>query len=88
MIAFLPFHIIGMNNHLSNHLLHSIVQPIFFLEVYAHTAISFTKAFITLGIGNAKFIKILDIVMKVFCLFLFIISLVGLYFVMYGRWLG
>jgi hypothetical protein len=56
--------------------------------VYGHTAISFSKAFITLGIGNAKFIKVVDIVMTILCILIFIASVVGLYLVMYGRWLG
>ena len=88
IILLLVLHIIGMQNYLAPKILHSIVHPIFFLVVYAHTAISFSKAFITLGIGNAKFIKVMDIVMTILCILIFIASVVGLYLVMYGRWLG
>ena len=35
---------------------HMIVPPLFFAIVLAHIAVSTSKAFITLGIGNAKFI--------------------------------
>jgi hypothetical protein len=77
-----------MGNHLVPKVLHSIIHPLFFLVVYGHTAISFTKGFITLGIGNIKVIKIVDIIITVLCVLIFILSIVGLYLVMYGRWLG
>lgn len=88
IILLLPLHIIGMGNHLTPKVLHSIIHPLFFLVVYAHTAISFSKAFITLGIGNAKFIKIVDRVIAILCMFIFIASIIGVYLVMYARWLG
>ena len=88
IVLLLVLHIMGMQNHLEPKILHSIVHPIFFLVVYGHTAISFSKALITLGIGNAKFIKVVDIVMTILCILIFIASVVGLYLVMYGRWLG
>lgn len=88
MIVVLVFHIVGMGNHLNPKIFHSIIHPIFFMVVYVHSAISFSKAFITLGIGNIKFIKIVDIVSYIIFGVLFICSLIGLFFVMYGRWLG
>jgi large-conductance mechanosensitive channel len=88
IIILLPPHIIGMGNHLVPKVLHSIIHPLFFLVVYAHTAISFSKAFITLGIGNAKFIKIVDRLITILCMFIFIASIIGVYLVMYARWLG
>ena len=81
-------HIIGMGNHLAPKGLHSIIHPIFFLAVCGHTGISASKSFITLGIGNAKTIKVIDIVARILCILIFIASIVGLYLVMYGRWLG
>ena len=88
MVLLLAPHILGMGNRLAPKVLHSIIHPIFFLAVYGHTAISTSKAFITLGIGNAKTIKTIDIVMSILCILIFIASIVGLYLVMYGRWLG
>ena len=88
MVLLLVPHILGMGNHLAPKILHSIIHPIFFLAVYGHTAISTSKAFITLGIGNAKTIKVIDIVASILCILIFIASIVGLYLVMYGRWLG
>ena len=46
---------------------HMIVPPLFFAIVLSHIAVSAGKAFITLGIGNAKWIKVVNIVMKVIC---------------------
>ena len=88
MVLLLAPHIIGFGNRLAPKALHSIIHPIFFLAVYGHTAISCSKAFITLGIGNAKTIKVIDIVATVLCGLIFVASIVGLYLVMYGRWLG
>ena len=81
-------HIIGMGNRLAPKGLHSIIHPIFFLAVCGHTGISASKAFITLGIGNAKTIKVIDIIASILCILIFVASIIGLYLVMYGRWLG
>lgn len=86
MIVLLPVHIFGMKGYLVPHVFHTIVHPIFFLAVYAHTAISFSKAFVTLGIGNAKVIKAIDIATSIFVSLLFVVSVVGLCLVMYGSW--
>lgn len=88
IILLLIPHVIGMKQFLNPKILHSIVHPLFFLLVYGHTAISFSKAFITLGIGNAKFIKVIDILSTILCSLIFIASIIGLYLVMYARWLG
>lgn len=88
IVLLLVLHIIGMQNHLAPKILHSLIHPIFFLVVYGHTAISFSKALITLGIGSAKFIKVVDILMFILCVIIFTVSIIGLYLVMYGRWLG
>lgn len=60
-------------------LIHAIVPPVFFTIALGHVAVSTSKAFVTLGIGNAKFIKAVDILMKVVCAALLIASLVGFY---------
>ena len=86
MVVLLFAHIFGMQKWLIPHLLHTIIHPIFFLAVYVHTAISCSKAFVTLGIGNAKTIKVLDVAMGIFFALLFVLSVVGLCIVMYGSW--
>lgn len=59
---------------------HVIVLPLFFAIVLSHIAVSTSKAFITLGIGNAKFIKVVDIAMKVICGATLIAGVIGVYF--------
>ena len=44
-----------------------------------HAAISTGKAFITLGIGNARVLRVVDGIMKVLCGLTFAAALVGFY---------
>ena len=60
-------------------LVHDIVPPVFFTIAMAHVVISTPKAFITLGIGNAKFIKALSIAIRVLCLVVLIADIAGFY---------
>ena len=60
-------------------MVHAIVPPLFFAMVLSHIAISTSKALITLGIGNAKLIKIVDIVMRVICGATLIAGVIGIY---------
>ena len=88
IVLMIPLHILGMQSFLNPKIIHAILHPIFFFVVCAHTGISFNKAFISLGIGNAKLIKVLGIVIRVVCITIFVASCIGMYFVMYGKWLG
>lgn len=63
---------------------HVIVPPLFFAIVLTHIAVSTSKALITLGIGNAKFIKVVDIVMKVICGATLIAGVIGIYLRTFG----
>ena len=58
---------------------HAILPPLFFTVALIHAAVSVSKAFITLGIGNAKTVKIVDIVVKVLCLAMLIADVTGFY---------
>ena len=58
---------------------HAILPPLFFAVTLMHAAISTGKAFITLGIGNAKFFKISDIVIKVMCGIILIADVIGFF---------
>ena len=60
-------------------LVHAILPPLFFTIALMHTAISVSKAFITLGIGNAKFIKVADIAVKLLCVATLVADLIGFY---------
>ena len=58
---------------------HAILPTIFFTITMAHVSVSVSKAFITLGIGSAKFIKVLDIAVKVMCAIILIADIIGFY---------
>ena len=60
-------------------IVHVIVPPVFFTLVMVHISASTGKALITLGIGNAKFVKIADVVVKIICLFTLIADIIGFY---------
>ena len=60
-------------------MVHAIVPPLFFAIVLAHTAISTSKALISLGIGNTKLIKTVDMVMRVICGATLIAGVIGIY---------
>ena len=58
---------------------HAILPPLFFAVALMHTAISTSKALITLGIGNAKFIKVADVAMKILCFVTLVADVTGFY---------
>lgn len=80
LIIFTVLHIAGAAGAMTPpHIVHTIFPPLFFTIALAHTAVSADKAFITLGIGNARFIKVLSIIIKVICTLTLIASIVGFY---------
>ena len=58
---------------------HAVVPPLFFTIVLVHVAVSTSKALITLGIGNAKTVKVVDVIVKVFCALTLIACITGFY---------
>ena len=60
-------------------IVHVIVPPLFFTLSLAHVAVSASKALITLGIGNAKFVRVADIAIKLLCCATLIADLIGFY---------
>ena len=58
---------------------HAILPPLFFAVALMHTALSTGKALITLGIGNAKAIKVVDIVIKILCTLTLVAAVTGFY---------
>lgn len=79
LILFIGVHIVGALNHFQPKILHAILHPLFFIIALTHVAVSTSKAFITLGMGNAKFIKIISIVIKIICVLTIIACIVGFY---------
>ena len=65
-------------------LVHAILPPLFFAITLIHVAISTGKSFITLGVGNSKTIKAIDISMMLICAITLIIDVVG--FHLYLQW--
>ena len=60
-------------------IVHAIVPAVFFTIALAHVSVSTSKAFITLGIGNAKIVKAVDIAIKVICAATLVAALTGFY---------
>ena len=58
---------------------HAIVPPLFFSLVMAHVAVSTSKALITLGVGDAKFIHRADAVIKAVCAITLLADIIGFY---------
>jgi hypothetical protein len=80
LIIFAVLHIAGASDAMNPpHIVHTIVPPLFFAIALAHAAFSTDKAFITLGIGNARFIKVLSVIIKVICALTLIASIAGFY---------
>ena len=61
------------------HIVHTIFPPLFFTIALAHTAFSTDKAFITLGIGNARFVKAVGITMRIICAATLVAAVIGFY---------
>ena len=80
LIVFAGLHVAGAAGFMMPPpVVHAIVPAVFFTIALMHLAVSFSKAFITLGIGNAKFVKAVDIVIKVICAATLITALTGFY---------
>ena len=80
LIPFSVLHILGTVGVIQPpQVIHAIIPPLFFALCLAHVAISGSKALITLGIGKAKLIKIVDIAVKVLCAVTLIAGVIGFY---------
>ena len=80
LIIFTVLHILGTIGIMQPpKIIHAILPPLFFAIALMHAAISTSKAFITLGIGNARLVKVVDIAMKVICTATLIADVIGFY---------
>ena len=80
LIVFTGLHIGGTVGYLQPpKVVHAVLPILFFTVALAHAAISTSKAFITLGIGNARFIRVIDVIMKVLCGITLIADITGFY---------
>ena len=80
LIVFAGLHVAGAAGFMQPpKLVHAILPPLFFTIALTHVAVSTSKAFITLGIGNAKVIKAVDVAIKVICAATLIATFIGFY---------
>lgn len=79
MILLFGMHVAGAANHFQPKMLHAILHPLFFALSLAHIAVSSGKAMITLGIGNARAVRVVDIIMKILCVVTFAAAVIGFY---------
>ena len=80
LVVFTALHVAGATGYMTPPpIVHAIVPTIFFTVVMVHTAVSTSKAFITLGIGNAKFVRIVDVLVKLVCIVTLIADIIGFY---------
>ena len=78
LLVFSGLHIAGTVGYIQPPpIVHAIVPLVFFTIAMVHVGISTSKALITLGIGNAKFIKTVDIAIKVICAVTLIADIAG-----------
>ena len=79
IILLMGLHIAGAANHFQPKILHAILHPLFFAVALAHCAVSVDKAFVTLGIGSAKFIRAVNVAMKIICCVTLVAGVIGFY---------
>ena len=80
LIVFTALHIAGASGAMQPpQIVHTIVPPLFFAIALAHAAVSTDKALITLGIGNARFIKAVGVIVKVLCAATLVAATIGFY---------
>ena len=80
LIIFAGLHVAGAAGFMTPPpIVHAILPAVFFTIALMHVAVSTSKAFITLGIGNAKVVKAVDIVIKMICVATLIAALIGFY---------
>lgn len=78
LLLFVPLHVAGAAGFMHPPKIVQATVPLgFFTIALAHVAVSASKALITLGIGSAKFIKAVDIVVKIICAATLIAAITG-----------
>ena len=80
MIAFTVLHVLGATGVMQPpQFVHVIVPPLFFALSLAHVSVSASKALVTLGIGNARIVKVINIVTRLICGATLIADVIGFY---------
>lgn len=84
MLLLTGFHIASAGNDFQPQMLHAVLHPLFFAAALVHTAVSASKALITLDVGNTTIIKIVDVAMKALCAAALVASVAGLYICLFA----
>lgn len=80
LVIFTGLHVAGASGAMQPpQAVHAVVPPLFFAITMAHVAASTDKAFVTLGIGNAKLVRAVSVIAKVLCALVLIAAIVGFY---------
>ena len=80
LIVFTVLHVLGTIGVMNPpRVIHAILPPLFFTLSLAHVAVSGSKAFISLGLGNAKFVKVADVFIKLLCIATLLADVIGFY---------
>ena len=80
LILFTALHIAGATGAMTPPpAVHAVVPVLFFAIAMLHAAVSTGKAFITLGIGDAKVFKAADVAVKVICGVTLVADVIGFY---------
>lgn len=79
MLLLLALHVAGAANHFQPKMLHAVLHPLFFAAVLSHASVSVSKALVTLGVGNATAVRVVDAVMGILCGATFVAGVVGFY---------
>ena len=80
LIVFTILHVLGTVGILQPpKFVHAVLPPLFFALALLHVAVSGSKALITLGIGNAKLIKVVDVFVKILCVVTLVADVIGFY---------
>ena len=80
LILFTALHIAGATGAMTPPpAVHAVVPVLFFTIAMLHAAVSTGKAFITLGIGDAKVFKAADVAVKVICGVTLVADVIGFY---------
>lgn len=72
-------HILGASAYFQPMILHAILQPLFFGAILTHVAVSVGRSLITLGVGNSKAVKVVNIITKILCAMIFVAGVIGFY---------
>lgn len=79
IILLIALHLFGAANYFQPKMLHAVLHPLFFGAALAHVSVSVGRALVTLGVGSAGAIRVINIAMKALCCAIFVAGVIGFY---------